>query len=103
MKPKTTRPRMPSMPCPHCTHRLIVRNSEPETITSRELRLACTNDDCGAVFNGQIILVTTRVASERPNPAVHLPFAKPRPANDDHRAPANDDGPTAPVANNMTG
>ncbi len=79
-----------------------VRNSEAQTITSRELRLACTNDDCRAVLNGQLVLLSTRVASACPNPAVSLPLGRRRPDNDDFREPANDDGPTAPVADTMT-
>ncbi len=77
---------------------MTVRSSEAQTVTSRELRLACTNDECRAVFNGQLVLVSTRVASACPSPNVFLPFARRRPDNDDHRQPANDDGPTMPAA-----
>ncbi len=82
---------------------MIVRSSVPQTVTSRELRLACTNDDCRAVFNAQLVLVTTRIASACQNPDVNVPLVRRRPDNDDYRQPANDDGPTTPVANDMTG
>lgn len=100
---KTSKPRLPTIICPHCCARMTVRSSEAQTATSRELRLACTNDDCRAVLNGQLVLISTRVASACPNPAIALPFGRRKPDNDDHRQPANDDGPTTPVANDMTG
>jgi len=77
---------------------MIVRNSEAQTPTSRELRLACSNDDCRYVANGQLVLISTRVPSACPNAAIDLPMGRKLPANDDTRTPANDDGPLPPAA-----
>lgn len=105
----TKRPRIPSICCPHCGERSIVRDSVQITPTIRELRLACDNDDCGHTFLCQLSVVRTIRPSARPNPAVNLPFSNPnlrlpraRPANDETPAPAptpaNDDAPTLPAA-----
>lgn len=82
---------------------MIVRNSEVQTATSRELRLACTNDDCRAVLNGQLVLISTRVPSACPNASVDLPLGRRKADNDDFRQPANDDGSTSPAATDMSG
>ena len=93
----TSRPRNPTMACPHCAHRLIVRGSEQITLTVRELRMEC--DECGASLVGQLSLIRVRRNSSRHNPEVMLPFSNPalqwdrrKPANDDAPIPANDDG-----------
>lgn len=103
---KTQRPRIPSISCPHCGARSIVRHSEQVTPIYRELRLNCDNDRCGHTFLIGLSIIRTIRPSARPNPAVQLPFANPnlcaprsRPANDDAPTPANDDDqPRAPAA-----
>lgn len=108
MKPKVQRPRNPSISCPHCQSRSIVRHSEQETNLSRELRLRCDNDLCGHTFVAQIVVIRTLTPSQMPNPEVNLPFCnpnlqhfkKPRPANDDHRTAGNDQHDPGPEAAN---
>ncbi len=103
MKPKISKPRQPAIDCPHCGQRMIVRNSEVQTATSRELRLACTNDDCRAVLNGQLVLISTRVPSACPNAAIVFAADRRKAANDDTPTPANDPGPLTPAATDMGG
>lgn len=100
-----TRTRLPSIDCPHCGARALVRTSEAVTDLVRDVRLRCTNDDCGHIFVAQLSIVRTIVPSIRPNPAVLLPIAnpnlvalRPKPANDDTRTPANDTDPLLPAA-----
>jgi hypothetical protein len=58
--------------------------------------MVCDNDECGARFAAQLVIVHRIIATVKPNPAVHLPSREWRPANDDARVPANDD--TLPAA-----
>ena len=101
----TKRPRIPSISCPHCGDRSIVRDSVQVTPTIRELRLACDNDECGHTFLCQLSVIRTIRPSARPNPAVTIPCANPTigllctpPATDDTRQPANDDDIVLPAA-----
>jgi len=88
---KPTHTRLPTMECPDCRARMITRSSEPVTASVRELRLVCSDPDCGAYFYGQLALVRTVRRGPTPNPDVRLPFASlPRPANENMRTPAND-------------
>lgn len=102
---KNERGRLPAIHCPHCGGRSIVRTSVAVTELVRELRLNCTNDDCGHSFVSQLSVVRTIRQSARPNPAIRLPFGTPRtpPANDDVPEPANDCGPAPAPARSMTG
>ncbi len=91
--------------CPHCRARATVRHSEEETLLSREIRFRCENDGCGHAFVAQLVILRTLVPSAQPNPEVTLPLCNPnlqhfgpRPANDDHRTPANDESEPRPAA-----
>ncbi len=99
------RPRIPTIDCPHCNARAIVRSSDRVTPLVRELRLQCDNPDCGHSFAAQLSVTRSLSPSACPNPAIHLPFGnralRPRrsgPANDDTPMPANDDDPAAALA-----
>lgn len=87
-----SRGRLPSINCPDCGGRAIVRDSQPITDTVRELRLNCANDDCGCSFVSQLSVIRLLRRGARPNPEIHIPFGRwSKPANDDHPQPANDD------------
>ncbi len=90
---KTTRTRLPSISCLHCGAKSIVRDSIAVTQMVRELRLSCTNEDCGHTFVAQLSVIRTIRPSATPNRDVRLPFGawSKRPANDDHPEPANDE------------
>jgi hypothetical protein len=88
--------RLPSINCPHCHARSIVRDSQEVTDLVRELRMVCSDDDCGHTFVAQLSVIRTIRPAAKPNPAVRVPFgewrSKPTPANDDSPPmPANDD------------
>lgn len=90
---KRTLTRLPGIACPHCHARSIVRDSQEITDLVRELRMTCTNDDCGHTFVAQLSVIRTIRPPIAANPAVRLPFGNWRrpPANDDHPEPANDE------------
>lgn len=87
------RSRLPGIKCPHCQSKTIVRDSQEVTLSVRELRLVCTDEDCGFSCVAQLSLVRQIRPSATPNPEVRLPFGawSPKPANENHREPANDD------------
>jgi hypothetical protein len=98
VKKRNYTPRIPAIDCPHCQSRAIVRDSAEVFPMVRELRMACTNDDCRHTYVAQLSVIRTIRPSDCPNPAIRLPFGnpnlgpkKPRPANDDALQPANDD------------
>lgn len=86
--------RLPGINCPHCQKRSIVRDSQGVTDLVRELRMICTDDDCGHTFVAQLSIIRTIRPPAQPNPAVRLPFGewRSRPAK-----PANDDAPPLPA------
>ncbi len=90
--------RIPPINCPHCQHGAAVRGSEQVTTLIREVRYRCDNDDCGHTFVATIEIVRTVRPSLRPRAGIILPVLPHRPANDDNRAPANDDVPDRPAA-----
>jgi hypothetical protein len=87
------RTRLPGIKCPHCLSKTIVRDSQEITPSVRELRIVCTDEDCGFSCVAQLSLVRQIRPSATPNAEVRLPFGvwKPKPANENHRDPANDD------------
>ena len=91
---KQERARLPGIKCPHCQSKTIVRDSQQITDSVRELRLVCTDDDCGFSAVAQLSFIRQIRQSARPNPEIRLPFGawSLKPANDDHPRPANDDG-----------
>lgn len=98
MTKRKTLTRLPTISCPHCDAKSIVRTSHNVTPTLREIRLECTNGDCGHSFVGQLTVIRTIRPSRIPRDGVHLPFANPnlvgpdkKPANDDEPQHANDD------------
>ncbi|MCD2325322.1 ogr/Delta-like zinc finger family protein [Sphingomonas sp. IC-56] len=102
---KITRHRLPTVHCPHCRARSMVRTSEELTNTVREIRYTCSNEECNFSFVAQLSIVRTIRPSPKPNPDVHLPISnsercgpKPRHANDDVPTPANDVEVTPPAA-----
>jgi DNA-directed RNA polymerase subunit RPC12/RpoP len=102
---KKTLTRLPAIACPHCASKAIVRDSTEITPMVRELRLSCTNEDCGHTFVSQLSVIRTIRPSATPKEGVRLPFGawSPKPANDDHPEPANDDhGLAAAIAASMT-
>jgi predicted RNA-binding Zn-ribbon protein involved in translation (DUF1610 family) len=103
MKPPTAKNRIPSIHCPHCGARSLVRTSEQLTPLVRELRYRCDDDDCGHTFVAQLSVIRTIRPSAKPRPGIHLPIGnpalgctRPRHANDDAREPANDADPASP-------
>lgn len=86
-----SKPRVPTIACPHCGTRAIVRDSQQMTLLVRELRFHCENDACGHTFVGQLVITRTVRPSACPNPDVYLPMAPRR----SMPTPANDDGPLA--------
>jgi hypothetical protein len=83
--------RLPTIDCPHCQSRAIVRDSQSVTDMVRELRIACTNEDCGHTYVAQLAVIRTVRPSATPKKGVFIPFgAWTRPANDDHPTPDND-------------
>lgn len=92
--------RLPRIACPHCRSRAIVRDSEQLTPLVRELRLACTNYDCGHRFVASLEIFRSVAPSACPDPSIHLPVgALPRrAANENYPLPANDvSGPEVPL------
>lgn len=64
--------------CPHCKARAKVIDSRPVLPTAREARAACQNHECGHTFVVQIVAVRTICPSNRPDPNIDLPVARPR-------------------------
>ena len=102
MKPRNTLSRAPSMPCPHCGEKLIVRTSHQVAPTVRDMQVDCGG--CGFSCVAQLSLTLVRRAPDVANPEIRLPFSanslrsgRPRPANDDAPLPANDDGIEVPA------
>lgn len=104
MSKKVDRARLPGIKCPHCQAKTIVRDSQQITAAVRELRVVCTNDDCGFSSVAQLSFIRQIRASTTPNPEVRLPFGvwSATPANENHREPANDTGPDSAPASAMT-
>ena len=71
--------------CPHCQAVAAIRTSRPWTPVFREIRLQCTDVDCGATYVASLTIDRMLVSSQKPNPRVRIPqgYAVPRPANDD--------------------
>jgi len=95
---KKTLNRLPAITCAHCDAKSIVRTSTDVTNMVREIRLECTNGDCGHSFVAQLSVIRTIRPSRTPRDGIHLPFANPnlvgpdtKPANDDQPQHANDD------------
>lgn len=81
-------------PCPNCSAPCAFRSSRQISPTFREVRLTCSNDDCGWKGVASLIFERTIVQSAMPNPAVTLPVAPPRIPRRDRTGrpiPANDD------------
>ena len=93
------RSRLPGIKCPHCKNKTIVRDSQEVTPSVRELRIVCTDDDCGFSAVAQLSFVRQIRAAAAPNPDVRLPFGAwgPKPANENHPHPANDDEAHVPA------
>ena len=100
MTKRIDRTRLPGIKCPHCQAKTIVRDSQEVTPQVRELRVACTNDDCGFSAVTQLSFIRQIRASATPNPEVRLPFGTwaPKPANENHPTPDNDTGLGAALA-----
>ncbi|HEX8554359.1 MAG TPA: ogr/Delta-like zinc finger family protein [Sphingomonas sp.] len=92
------RARLPGIKCPHCHSKTIIRDSQQITDSVRELRIVCTDDDCAFSAVAQLSFIRQIRPSAKPNAEVRLPFGAwsppknpPRPANENHHEPANDD------------
>lgn len=72
--------------CPHCRAPAKVRSSKELTPLFKELRLQCTDLECGHTFVASLTIDRTIAPSARPNPSIRLPIGHPRPTT-----PANDD------------
>ncbi|MHA6717918.1 ogr/Delta-like zinc finger family protein [Sphingomonas sp. RS6] len=85
--------------CPNCQGSVTCRTSEQVTLTVREARLRCQNDECGCMFVAQIVAVRIVLPGLKPNPELRLPVGNWRePANDDAPPPpANDDRVAAEI------
>lgn len=75
--------------CPHCQSMATVRSSKSLTPLYRELRLQCSDVDCGGTYVASVTIDRMIVPSQKPNPRVRLKVGQPRP-----NKPANDDAPT---------
>lgn len=60
------------MTCPHCGAIANNIRSKPFTPLIRELYHFCTNRRCGHIFVSQQEIVRTVVASDIPNPDIHI-------------------------------
>ena len=69
---KKAKPRIPTIDCPHCASRAIVRSSEGITPICRKLLFDCT--DCGHRFVAQLAILHSVRPSDCPNPAISLPL-----------------------------
>lgn len=63
--------------CPHCEAPAIIRSSTRVSPAIKDIRLKCSNEDCGFSWVAQIAPVHTICPSQIPNPDVHI---KPCPA-----------------------
>ena len=79
--------------CPNCQSVAKVRSSKALTPLYRELRLQCTDIDCGGTYVASVTIDRMIVPSQKPNPRIRLKVGQPRPT-----APANDDAPPAAAA-----
>ncbi len=95
----TKRPRAPSIPCPHCGARAIVRSSEQITELYRELRLSCENFDCRHTYVASLSVIRTIHPSAMPNPRIQIPMSIFVPPANDDTLPANDNPETPEAAN----
>lgn len=66
-----------NLPCPHCNSVSLIRTSEQETPTTRNLYYICLNVDCGATWKAQLAIVHMLSPSAIPNPQVDIPMAPP--------------------------
>lgn len=64
--------------CPHCQAAAIIRGSERVTLTIKNLRLKCSNEDCGFSWLAQISPVHAICPSQIENPEVHIPPCPPQ-------------------------
>lgn len=72
--------------CPHCRAVAAVRSSKDLTPLYRELRLQCTDIECGGTYVASVTIDRMIVPSQKPNPRVRLKVGQPRTtpaANDD--------------------
>ena len=74
--------------CPNCRAVATVRSSKDLTPLYRELRLQCTDMECGGTYVGSFTIDRMIVPSQKPNARVRLKVGQPRPTT-----PANDDTP----------
>jgi len=62
--------------CPHCEWSCTGRHSEQLTRVTKEIKVICTNPDCGHTVKMMIEAVKTLSPSAIPHPDVHLPLSK---------------------------
>lgn len=79
--------------CPHCQSTAKVRSSKALTPLYRELRLQCTDIDCGGTYVASVTIDRMIVPSQKPNPRVRLKIGQPRPTT-----PANENAPAEAAA-----
>ena len=87
-KPRSRHGGSKKLCCPHCRADAVVRSSKDLTPLYRELRLQCTDVDCGGTYVASFTIDRMIVPSQKPNPRVRLKVGQPRPT-----MPANDDAP----------
>lgn len=56
--------------CPHCKSTAIIRTSKDMTALTRELRLQCSNVECGHTFVAIVETVRTISPSATPDPLI---------------------------------
>lgn len=71
-KPRSRHGGTMKLRCPHCRAVAAVRTSKELTPVFRELRLQCTDLDCGATYVASVTIDRMIVSSQKPNPRIRL-------------------------------
>lgn len=78
--------------CPHCKSVATIRTSKDMTALTRELRVQCSNVECGHTFVAIVETVRTISPSATPDPLITLQLSgelpKPEPSQEPPSLPA---------------
>jgi hypothetical protein len=61
--------------CPHCQTRATARSSRDMSLTLREVRFHCENEDCLHIYIVNMEFARTLSPSHVPNPELNLPIS----------------------------
>ena len=59
--------------CPYCRAKAMIRTSEEQTPTVKNLTMHCLNSECGAIWIDQLSPLHLLSPSQIENPEVHIP------------------------------